>query len=84
MTVMFVLFIATSDFILLTSNLTFSPLDIDQAVVINVINDGYSELTEQFSVEIFSYDNGVLIEEGRQRVQVTVTDQTGKVMIITK
>ena len=74
----FSLLTASSDFILLTSNLTFGPSDIRVPVIIEIVNDGYAEFTEQVSFELVSYEDIILVQDKNKTLQLTITDQTGK------
>ena len=70
--------IAPSDFVLLSSNLTFAPSQNSSNVVIQINNDGYSEITEEFAVDLISHNGNVIIQDGKRTLQVVITDQTGK------
>ena len=74
----FLLLTASSDFILFTSNLTFGPSDVRVPVIIEIVNDGYAEFTEQVSFELVSYENNVLVQDANKTLHLTITDQTGK------
>ena len=74
----FSLLTASSDFILLTSNLTFGPSDVRVPVIIEIVNDGYAEFTEQVSFELVSYEDNVHIHDGNKTLHLTISDQTGK------
>ena len=74
----FSLLTASSDFILLTSNLTFGPLDVKVPVIIEIVNDGYAEFTEQVSFELASYEDNILVQDRNKTLRLTITDQTGK------
>ena len=68
---------ASSDFILLTSNLTFGPSDARGPVTIIIINDGYAEFTEKVSFELVSYEDNIRVLDGNTTLHLTITDQTG-------
>ena len=63
---------------LLSSNLTFAPSQNSSNVVIQINNDGYSEITEEFAVDLISHNGNVIIQDGKRTLQVVITDQTGK------
>ena len=71
--------VAPSDFLPISKDLTFESFQTSQAVEVAIVNDGFAELTEQFSIVLTSQDENVLIQSERSTLRVVITDQTGEI-----
>lgn len=71
------LFLA-SDFFPFFETLIFEPFQVNKTATFIIHSDNILELNEQFSLVLVSNDDDVLIQDGRNTLQVTIIDQTGK------
>ena len=78
----FTIHTAPSDFIPISKDLTFESAQTSQTVEVAIVNDGFAEFTEQFSIVLTSQDENVLIQSGRSTLRVVITDQTGEQMCL--
>ena len=69
--------VAISDYVLVLTNITFEPLQVTSRIAIQIVSDGITEPMEEFTVVLQTYEDSVLLSEGREVASIKINDETG-------